>query len=202
MYIVAIEGLDKSGKHTQTMELKNHLTSLGYRVETDSYHQYDSPTGKLIRDFLDGKYEVSVETISLLIAADKHAQQERYKKMKEDGEVDYLLIDRYVGSQIVFMLVQGMDEDYVEHLQKNLLQPDMEFLLDVSVETSMSRKGKHGANDVYERNKELLTEVRQGFLDYFLDKPVLNVEGKSVEQVHSELIDLFKEEMRFIEEAY
>ena len=201
MYIVAIEGLDKSGKHTQTMALKNHLTSLGYKVETDSYHQYDSPTGKLIREFLDGKYEASVETISLLIAADKHAQQERYRAMKESGEVDYLLIDRYVGSQIVFMLAQGIDEEYAYMLQKNLIQPDIEILLDVTVETSMSRRGKYGDNDVYERNYELLSKVRTGFLDYFKNEPVIYVEGKSVDEVHSELIEIFKEEMSILEEA-
>ena len=101
MQIIAIEGLDKSGKNTLVKDLELDLKSQGYSVETMEFHNYDSPTGKIIWDWLRGNYEADQKTIELIMAADKHAQKKKIEDFRING-VDYLLIDRYILSQKVY----------------------------------------------------------------------------------------------------
>ncbi|RMF31659.1 MAG: thymidylate kinase, partial [Candidatus Nitrosothermus koennekii] len=49
--IIVIEGIDKSGKTTQTNMLKDRLKQ--YKVATFSFPDYNTNIGKEIRAFLD-----------------------------------------------------------------------------------------------------------------------------------------------------
>lgn len=177
MKIIAIEGLDKSGKHTASEVLSDYLKVLGYKVKTSEFHRYDTPTGQLIRKYLIGEYNVSKETIELIMLADKYAQQETFAQYEKDG-VDFLILDRYIDSQLNYSKAvyfketskEEMESDsvpfykYIEEGIKGLRQPDYVFYLEVKPETSMARKGQHGENDRYESDKELLTIVHDMYL--------------------------------------
>lgn len=89
MKIITLEGLDKSGKHSVSIALKEYLKKLGYKVEQSEFHRYDTPTGKIIRQFLYGDYNVSQETIELIMTADKFAQQDWFDELEENG-TDFL----------------------------------------------------------------------------------------------------------------
>ena len=43
--------MDKSGKHTASVQLAEYLIKLGYNVVQSEFHRYDTPTGKLIQDY-------------------------------------------------------------------------------------------------------------------------------------------------------
>lgn len=161
MEIIAFEGLDKSGKFSGSEALKDYLISKGKKVAKGEFHNYDSPTGKLIMDWLTGKYDVSQKTIELIMAADKQAQQQWIEQLERE-EYDYLILDRYVHSQYAYGQASGSDPKWLNELLTNIYQPDTVILLDIDAETSMARKGKHndGENDRYESDKELLTKVR------------------------------------------
>lgn len=204
MKIIAFEGMDKSGKHTASVQLAEHLISLGYKVVQSEFHRYDTPTGKLIQDYLYGKYKVSNETIQLIMSADKQAQQEWINDLEESG-VDFLILDRYYLSQKVYSnyfidkseytpeevsLYKGLYTDIIKCFRK----ADITIYLDNTAETSMSRKGQHGENDLYEQNKELLEYVRNGYLEEVQkEKQYLIISSEqSIEEVEKELIDKFK----------
>ena len=57
MIIIGFEGLDKSGKRSQSELLYKALYERGYNVQKSEFHRYDTPTGQLIRRFLDGEYQ-------------------------------------------------------------------------------------------------------------------------------------------------
>jgi dTMP kinase len=162
MKIIAVEGLDKSGKASLVRRLKEKLEADGYKVAVSEFHRYDTPTGKLIRQWLYGEYKVSQPTIELIMAADKYAQKEYFDELSAQG-YDILLLDRYLGSQLVYSQAAGVPQEWVENLLKYLDVPDLEIFINVSSETSMKRKGKHGDNDRYESDKELLDRARSGF---------------------------------------
>jgi dTMP kinase len=170
MKIIVFEGLDKSGKHTQSKRLYRRLRRLGFKVVHSEFHRYDTPTGKLIRKWLYKKYDVDQFTIELIMSADKQAQQKWFTQLESEG-VDFLILDRYTASQICYSTVNISDAEWVNALSKNLRKPDLEIFINISPEESMRRKGKHGDNDRYESDRDFLASVQKTFLDYFSLSP-------------------------------
>jgi dTMP kinase len=189
MKIIAIEGLDKSGKHTQSNMLVEYLRSKGYKVEKSEFHRYDTPTGQLIRKWLYKEWDVDQTTIELIMTADKQAQQKWFNELEEQG-VDFLVLDRYTKSQFVYSLSNDIEPKWTLELQKYMRKPDMEIFIDIPAEESMKRKGKHGENDRYESDLALLNEVRALF--FWFTEHIVDGLG-TVEEVHKELIEVVEE---------
>ena len=161
MRIIAIEGLDKSGKATQSKLLTDYLKSLGLKVVQSEFHRYDTPTGELIRQWLCKEWDVDQHTIELIMTADKQAQQKWFYELKNQG-VDFLILDRYMASQQVYSEANGISPEWTAELQSYMWIPDIEIFIDIPAEESMSRKGKHnnGENDRYESDLSMLQNVR------------------------------------------
>lgn len=170
MRIIEVEGLDKSGKHTTCQALKKALEDKGFEVVQSEFHRYDTPTGKLIQQWLYKQYDVDTETIKLIMTADKQAQQKWFSQLEEQG-VDFLILDRYSVSNLAYSEAEGLDMDWITNLQKFLRKPDFSIFLDIQPTTSMLRKGKHGDNDRYESDKSILTRAREAYIKYFEEKP-------------------------------
>lgn len=192
MVIIAFEGLDKSGKYSQSELLAEYLRNQGYKVVKSEFHRYDTPTGELIMKWLRKEWEVDQHTIEMIMAADKQAQQSWFQKLEQQG-VDYLILDRYLASQQAYAFANGVDLEWILQLQKYVKKPDIEIYIDIDPEESMRRKGKHngGKNDRYESDRELLTRVRE----FYLTHPIhyqsqwIVVDGhKSMEEVHQEIV--------------
>ena len=185
MKIIALEGLDKAVKATQSRLLAEALQKQGVSVIQSEFHRYDTPTGGLIAKWLRREYLVDQITIELLIAADKQAQQEWIQSLEEQG-VDVLILDRYTLSQFVYAQANGVDKNFVLTLQQFMRQPDHNIIIDILAEVSMSRKGKHnnGENDRYESDLAMLRKVRELYLTSV--KPTdLVVDGtKEIEEIH------------------
>ena len=180
MKIIALEGLDKSGKHTVSEALATKLRESGYKVEKSEFGRYDTPTGKLIMDFLKGDDRIDSFTHQTLLYCNKQEQQGWFKKLEEDG-VDFLILDRYTLSQFVYGNYFIQEEFFLGKIDRGtfdkqieahcamsngaLRLPDINIVLDVSAETSMKRKGQHGENDRYESNKLMLETVRNHYLN-------------------------------------
>lgn len=196
--IIALEGLDKSGKFSQTGLLQNKLQSLGYKVQHGEFHNYSAPTGKLIMEWLTNKWPVDQITIELIMAADKQASQTWFKKLEGKG-IDFLILDRYTLSQVVYALATGSDGGWISSLQKYMRKPDMDIVIDIPAEVSMSRKGKHnnGENDRYESDVKMLREVREIYKNIPTDysasiKEVVNGE-RSIHDIHEEIFKIVEE---------
>ncbi|BCT30389.1 MULTISPECIES: dTMP kinase [Bacillus subtilis group] len=162
MIIIEFEGLDKSGKKTQSEMLYKALYERGFSVEKSEFHRYDTETGKLIRKFLDGEYQANQLAIECLMAADKYAQLDWIKGL--NNKVDVLIFDRYLSSQLVYSQSNNVEVDFILNLLKNMPAPDFHFYLDINEEESMKRKGKWGENDKYESNAELLKKARGNYI--------------------------------------
>lgn len=195
MIVIDIEGLDKSGKATQTSKLTERLRNAGFKVVQSEFHRYDTPTGALIRKWLKKEWDVDQQTIELVMAADKMAQQRWFRSLENRG-FDFLILDRYTGSQEVYGVVSGdlagydTEIDGVKKWIDSLLQycrkPDYTIFIDIAPEESMSRKGKHGENDRYEEDVLLLSLVREEYLErYKSDRTWMKVDGHlDPEMVH------------------
>ncbi|MEK1828861.1 dTMP kinase [Priestia megaterium] len=192
MIIIEVEGLDKSGKKSQSDLLYKALYERGYNVEKSEFHRYETPTGELIRKFLDGEYQVNQLAIECIMAADKYAQLDWFNQIKETTDV--LILDRYLTSQFVYSKANGVEIDFTLNLLEHMPAPDFHIYLDVSPEESMRRKGKWGENDKYESDLELLTEVRNHYLRVMQleeeDGFAVILDGtKPVDVLHEEILE-------------
>lgn len=195
MQIVAIEGLDKSGKATQAKMLKEALEKIGLKVVQSEFHRYDTPTGKMIQDWLYKRYDVDQATIELIMAADKQAQQKWFASLEED-QVDVLILDRYVTSQRTYGHVSGSSHHWIEALIKQCRKPDIEILIELPPIESMNRKGKHGDNDRYESDLQFLRNVQLTYWGHFANRTDCIVDGLlSVEKVHEQIMNVIKDKM-------
>ncbi|MFE7821382.1 dTMP kinase [Priestia megaterium] len=192
MMIITFEGLDKSGKKSQSELLYQALYERGYNVEKSEFHRYDTPTGQLIRKFLDGEYQANQLAIECIMAADKYAQLDWFEEIKE--KTDVLILDRYLTSQFVYSTANGVDIDFTLNLLDRMPEPNFEFFLDISPEESMKRKGKWGENDKYESDNALLSKARDNYLRIMTieqesDRALILDGTKEVEELHKQILD-------------
>ncbi len=100
--LIAIEGIDGSGKRTQLELLANVLSASGNRVYSTAFPQYDSWFGKMVGQFLNGELG-ALETVdphftALLYAGDRFEAKPRLQAALNEGKI--VLVDRYIGSNL------------------------------------------------------------------------------------------------------
>lgn len=160
MYLIAFEGIDASGKETQASLLQNALTARGYRVMSVSFPRYNTHIGQLIKGWLLGKYDLSVEAFHMLLEADRQDFM-RYVEVWERDGFDFLILDRFTLSNLAFGMAKGLDVDWLISLQKYVRKPDITFVLDITAETSRERKGE--GRDRHEADSQLLSKARTAY---------------------------------------
>lgn len=188
--VISFEGLDKSGKHSAMDFVGNLLKQKGYSVYKLSFPQYDTPIGQLIRQYLTNDLELTPKAFELLLAADKVNCTTKLNKLMK--QYDFILIDRYVHSQIAYGL-QNASYGYLSTLLSGVVLPDHVIYMDVDVNVSMSRHGEHGDNDKYESNAELLKFVKNNYDTMYRLKPDLFTRvnaNESFENVNTQLTDI------------
>lgn len=191
MKIIAFEAIDAAGKHTQTMLAKKKLEEAGYKVYADAYPIYTSETGKIIRKYLDGEITFDPIVFECVQAANKREHQKLYKQLEKDG-YDIVLIDRYIDSQVCYGLANGFTPEFTLNLLSGIRVPDLNIVIDIPSEVSMSRKSKFngGIKDTYERNKEMLDMARHFYVNTQCTGQKIIVDGtQSIEEIHNEIID-------------
>lgn len=203
MILISIEGLDKSGKAGCVKALQDRLTEKGYKVYKDEYPAYNTQTGELIRQYLAGELDMHPILFESLQNANKHENQLFYDQLEQDG-YDVLIIDRYLLSQFVYALsCDGADLNWCLNSTYGMKKSDLDIVIDITPEESMSRKGKwnNGINDRYESDIQLLTKVRHNYLT--INPQYTTKRGKKViidgmrskEEVQE---DVFKEVMKLL----
>lgn len=170
MKILAIEGLDKAGKNTAALVLREFFTAHGYRVAEMSFPAYDTVIGQALRDWLTEKLDANSRTFELLQAADKQRAQTDFARLEADG-VDIVIVDRYIHTQWAYGLVDH-EWTWLLELSRGLRRPDAVLHLDVEPEVSMHRRGKFGDNDRYERDVERLRKAAKNYATLLRADPV------------------------------
>lgn len=163
--LVAIEGVDASGKNTVTNFLAEYLTKLKVPNKAIAFPRYDGPVGKVIRQLLkDPTSPPELKQAAML--ADRLGAIDI---LMESVFGNYTVIcDRYVMSGIVYGLADGLDEPWLYKMHSTLPKAELQILLDIDPEEAARRRGK--PRDANERNFKLLNKVRQTYLDIWNSK--------------------------------
>lgn len=173
--LINLEGIDGAGKRTQSELLKKELEKQGVRALLYSYPDYQSPYGKIIRQFLNGEIQLSAEEQILTYLIDMVKDKEKFIQELNSGS--YIIVDRYFLSAIAYQCANGFDYQRAKELVQflELPVPDHIFYLDVSTPESMERKMKQkGCQDRFEKNNLFLDQVREVYqklvAEAFLDR--------------------------------
>ncbi|PYR78735.1 MAG: dTMP kinase [Acidobacteria bacterium] len=158
--LVAFEGLDQSGKQTQSELLRDWLTSAGRAVRLLSFPDYETVIGAEIGRALRGERDYNADVMQLLYVANRYEWKDQILRAREAGAI--IVCDRYLASSIAYGEAQGLDGGWLTEMQKYLPQPDVTFLLDIAPEVAARRKTVD--RDKYERDLALLARVRESYL--------------------------------------
>ena len=155
--------------------------------------------GQKIRDLLlnyDG--EISPVCESSLFLADRAQNIEVIvKRNVEMGRI--VISDRHTDSSLAY---QGYGReldveriDMLNNIATSGLKPDLTFVFDIDVDTSMSRVGKE-KDRMESAGREFFERVRQGYLKIAQKEPnrvkVINAID-SIENIHNQVVRLFVE---------
>ncbi|MBU0532468.1 dTMP kinase [Candidatus Micrarchaeota archaeon] len=187
MKLVVIEGIDGCGKETQIKLLKEKFpNAVVFKYPTKRY--------SLLNDYLEKKAELNPKALFLLFLSDIANEQKKVKKTLEDDKL--VILDRYVFSTIAYE-INGISYKQGKKIVEDcdFLKPDMVLLLDITSETSQSRKKKQKQLDRYEENAEYLEQVRSNFLklseERFLTPNWHRIDAsKDINSIHAEIMKL------------
>jgi len=137
--LVAIEGIDGSGKRTQ-MDLLHGIIAAGeggHGVYSTAFPQYDSWFGKMVGQFLNGDFgpldSVDPHFTALLYAGDRFESKPRLESALQAGKI--VLVDRYIGSNLAHQTARvapGKRAEFrrwVEHLEYGIYDLPREDLI-------------------------------------------------------------------------
>ena len=158
--LIAFEGLDQSGKHTQAELLRDRLTTRGHRVRLLSFPDYATAIGAEIGRALRGERAYGPDVMQLLYVANRYEWKQEIVDAKQAGAI--LVCDRYLASSVAYGEAQGLDAAWLLDIQKYLPQPDVTILLDI--QPAVSARRKSADRDTYERDLALLARVRDSYL--------------------------------------
>jgi dTMP kinase len=135
---ICIEGLDASGKTTQSKLLVRNLQRKGFDAiyTTEPSH---GRIGRLIRKHvLIGKNRISAVLEALLFAADRvdHSEREVIPALQADKVV---VTDRYLYSSLAYQGATGLDLKWIEEVNRWTIKPDMTIYIDISPEIVVKR---------------------------------------------------------------
>ncbi|OWT33219.1 dTMP kinase [Methanobrevibacter sp. 87.7] len=155
MYIV-FEGIDGSGKSTQSKLLKDYLVSKGYDVEL-IVEPTDSDIGKLIRKLLqnpNARSDYMQKTFGLLFAADRMILMNKIQDLESENKI--IISDRSFYSSLVYQ----EPYNWIKEINKFAKKPDLVLLLDMDLKTAVMRSQ---GTDEFE-NEEFLSSVKEKYL--------------------------------------
>ncbi len=205
--IIAIEGLDASGKTTQALLLADALRDRGSEIGTLSFPRYDTFFGSRIGALLRGSEAATADTLDPRSMALWFAMDRWDAVATALPSCEVLLINRWTLSNAVYQGARATDPadadgifDWVLELEMDRLSlpvPALTVLFDISVATSMKRAAHRaaatgGMPDVYESHETLLRASRRLYQRAAQrgHGVILDVEGKSPDQVHLEVMQL------------
>ena len=178
--LVAIEGIDGAGKHTQTQLLNQRAEAAGLSTGVLSFPRYGQTLmARSVADYLNGRFgeidAMPAHFPALLYAGDRFESKALLRQLLDEKEV--VLIDRYVASNLAHQAakVPPAERDafidwltQVEHDVYGLPHADVTVYLDVPVAVAsdlIARKKPRSytaaAADLHEENVAYLAACRE-----------------------------------------
>lgn len=170
--LVAIEGIDGSGKGTQAQMLLERAREVGYTAALLSFPQYQvTQSSKWIAEYLKGDFgelnEVHPLYAGMLFALDRFESKKQILDSLEEHAL--VIMDRYVASNLAYQSARVAMDDrarFVDRLLKieyeiyGLPRPDLTLFLDMPVAFSEHLISERGTR-AYTADDEIIGDVAE-----------------------------------------
>lgn len=164
---IVIEGVDGSGKTTQSELLSAYLRGLGRKV-----HHTAEPTatglGGMVRDGLGAEHPRTSDELAAMFLADRVAHNVSQKsgiRQYVEGGTD-VVCDRYYYSSIAYQGVDGSLE-WVADMNLNcpsIMKPDICIFIDLDPEKCLEHiRAGRSHFEIYEENTAVISETRRRY---------------------------------------
>ncbi len=206
--IIVIEGIEGSGKETQSKLLVESLNKMGIKSIEFSFPMYDTPTGKIFKDcllsnnnyFNEGIDSLDPELVCLYTAADR---KYNIKKIEEYLNNDYIVvINRYTSSNMAnqgskyndsedrFYMYQWIDK--LEYWLLKLPKPDYTILLNMPYKYNNQLSFELTNEDSkQERVLESYLELA-GLYNWDIIDCIDEDKEKTIDEIHEEIMELLE----------
>lgn len=206
--IIVIEGIEGSGKETQSKLLVESLNKMGIKSIEFSFPMYDTPTGRIFKDcllsnnnyFNEGIDFLDPELVCLYTAADR---KYNIKKIEEYLNNDYIVvINRYTSSNMAnqgskyedsedrFYMYQWIDK--LEYWLLKLPKPDYTILLNMPYKYNNQLSFELTNEDSkQERVLESYLELA-GLYNWDIINCIDEDKEKTIDEIHEEIMELLK----------
>ena len=165
--LIAVEGIDGSGKQTQVQLLAQALTSRGHRVFTTGFPQYDSWFGIMVGQFLNGDFGpidgLDPRITALLYAGDRFERKGPIVAALDRCET--VIADRYIASNLAHQTARvtpAKREEFrawIEHLEYGIYglpQEDLVLYLRVPPHAAQSLVARKSARSYTDSAHDIL----------------------------------------------
>jgi dTMP kinase len=159
---IVIEGIDGTGKSTQSKRLADWFRSRGREVVL-SREPTDGPWGKKLRESATtGRLSAEEELECFLNDRREHVEMS-IKPALAEGKV--VILDRYYFSTMAYQGARGFDPAEIRLRNEAFApRPDLLLILDLSVESAHSRIGARGDTTNEFEQRDTLSRCREIFL--------------------------------------
>ncbi len=190
---ITFEGVDGCGKTTQMNLLAKYLKNDGHDVIITREPGAKGLGEKIREILLHYDVEVSSRAESFLFLADRAQHIDKIvNPAVEEGKI--VLCDRHTDSTIAYQgYGRGVDIaqlTMLNNLATGQRKPDITFVFDIDIETSMSRVGKE-KDRMESAGIEFFEKVRKGYLEIAKQEPsrvkVIN-STRSIEEISKEVL--------------
>lgn len=217
-----LDGIDGSGKTTQTELLVGRLKKEGREVEMISFPQYGTKSAGPVEDYLNGLYgtaeEVGPYRASALYAVDRYAAAPQMRQWLAQGKI--VIANRYVASNMGHQGGKIKDAaerkkffEWNDNLEYNIFgipRPDLNLILHVTAEIAQTLVDKKGhreyvggiKRDIHEDDLRHLQdaeaaylEIAQSFPNFVLVECVENNQILSPEVIHERIWQIVEEKL-------
>lgn len=224
---IAVEGLDGAGKSTQIALLTNYLESKNEKTKFVHFPRSNQGMfGELIAKFLRGEFgdvkNVHPQLVALLFAEDRKEFATTINEWLKEGY--FVLVDRYVLSNIAFQCAKLESEDEKQYLRNwinefeynynKIPKPHFSIYLDVPftfVEAALDKRRANedreylqGKDDIHEKDFSLQRAVKKEY-DTLLatDKTINRIacfnedqQMRPIADIHAEIIQLVNSQVQ------
>lgn len=217
--LITVDGLDGSGKATQTDMLCKDLERRGVRLRRVSFPDYRGKSSALVKMYLNGEFGGKPEDVNAYAASSFFAV-DRFASYVRDWRRDYLggtliVADRYTTSNMIYQmpkLPRGEWESYIrwaedfEYGKLMLPKPDLTVYLKLSAGLSQKLLDKRyrdgaGKKDIHERDITYQTacEESAAYAAELLAWKTVSCEEngnlRTAENIHEEIVKMILKEL-------
>ena len=163
--LIVIEGLDKSGKTTQSKMLFSFYDRIyPGKVSLLNFPDYSTRIGREIKLFLEGRVKYGNEVKHMLLSANRWEKKSEIERLREKGNI--VIINRYYQSNLAYGLANDMNFEWLVNLDYGLPKEDIVIVLDIDPVVSFKRGFDNGfVPDEFEKNTNFLEKARKNYLD-------------------------------------